>query len=68
MPKQPLVAPVTATHASLEAVEMKHLISKLTFVVETETVTEEIRSNQPFMRVHVIPLIDGQPYIADYKR
>lgn len=41
--------------------------STLEFRVETETVVDELCSQAPSMRVHVIPLIDGEPYIADYK-
>lgn len=43
------------------------MLSNIKFRVETEIVTDEIRSDTPFMLVHVVPLIDGDPYIEQYK-
>lgn len=43
------------------------MTSTLKFRVVTEVVTDEIRSETPFMLVHVVPLIDGDPYIDEFK-
>ena len=43
------------------------MTSALIFRVEMGKVTDEWRSEAPFVRVHVIPLIDGDPCISKYK-
>src|SRR5690349_20444825 len=42
------------------------MTSTISFRVEAEVVDDAYES-APYMRVHVVPLIDGEPYIADYK-